>query len=865
MYYVVDQSNPKKPMEYIRVTRKDIYELKEIQIHNFIGKTINDDEISLCKYVLEDIEVPSYYDTKPARVGTMYTHLLNMYHYSENEDYKIKFNNDIDFILFFKCVQTNDYNNSFDLIYREVIDFLAEPTTVESGLLIAKYISNVPLKKETSQNIFIYSNFYNDFTNIESTPIHIFKKFMIHALNILIHFICTSNYNYLFKSNKVNDLFQGICCDSLTYTDNHPIFSINKYFLNKSQNSILSTENIHSTTLLAYLKQLHSKYESSLYIDDVPENICFDGTFNFLLEIYSILYLYSSMNIEVSNYNDLFSKSFEFANSKNFSFDKYEKLTAYKTDFYNNNSINVEHLSRLLHDLFNNDKKVSYISIKEFNSYLDQMYNTFNYSINTPIEYVFIVKTFIHLTKKIITIYTDSKHHKETTTIDIKSVIVDTIEDCQNKEFLSVDCLDEYNYSFDPPNFDIAIYETENYMNTYKNTILSKIINNQIIKDTKLLYYNLNIHNIIDLFKPAIESYLLFSKHPIDRCSHCHMFFLKTSPNRKFCDSALTLESGMTCKEEREEITDQKSLYQKTTNDFNQYLQKIILKGGKSYTRRVYNILEKNKYFDTIKPKDFDKLSKTDKKDLLWVLNSFFNYSYAIMESMNFQKIVKDPTFKDIRYYNNYLYEYTGYDEEPFTSTAYTDLFEEYKKYTRTNKARTNKDTRINEDSNTTEIINIYDSLVKFSESKDSELNFKTIRSKSMQDLNEDDVAKLFEITEIVIHIFFLRLSDWYLEGIKDKPDFTYAFPEVFATSKIGNILYINKNTNNDNKNANDNDNFATSIQYMKQKDIKALEYKINDAENSDIYEDVINTNKDREIKIIDLVTNLEESIKANR
>ena len=854
MYYVVDQSNPKEPMEYIRVTRKDIYELKNVQIHNFIGKPINDDEISLCQYVLEDIEVPSYYDTKPVRIGTMYTHLLNIYHYSENEDYKMNFYNDIDFILFLKCFQTNDYNNSFDLIYREVIDFLAEPTTVESGMLIAKYISNVQLKKETSQNIFIYSNFYNDFTNIESTPIHIFKKFMIHAL---IHFISTSNYTYLFKSNKVNDLFQGTCCDSLTYTDNHPFFSINKCFLNTSQNSILSTENIHSTTLLAYLKQLHSKYESSLYIDDVPENICFESTFNFLLEIYSILYLYSSMNIEVSNYNDLFSKSFEFPNSKNFSFDKYEKLTAYKTDFYNNNSIDFERLSRLLHNLFNNDKKVSYESIKEFNSYLDQMYNTFNYSINMPIEYVFMVKTFIHLTKEIIKISTDSKHLKETTTIDIKSIIEDTIVDYQNKEFLFVDCLDEYNYADDPPNFDIAIYETENYMTTYKDTILSKIINNQIIKDTKLLYYNLNIHNIIDLFKPAIESYLLFSKHPIDRCSHCHMFFLKTSPNRKFCDSALTLESGMTCKEEREEITDQKSLYQKTTNDFNQYLQKIILKGGKSYTLRVYNILEKNKYFDTIKPKGFDKLSKTDKKDLLWVLNSFFNYSYAIMESMNFQKIVKDPTFKDIRYYNNYLYEYTGYDEEPFTSTAYTDLFEEYKKYTRTNKARTNKDTRINKDSNTTEIINIYDSLVKFSESKNSELSFKTIRSKSMQDLNEDDVAKLFEITEIVIHIFFLRLSDWYLEGIKDKPDFTYAFPEEFATSKIVNILYINKN-------ANDNDNFATSIQYMKQEDIKSLEYKINDAENSDIYEDVINTNKDRENQVIKLIKELKEKIFDN-
>lgn len=28
MYYVVDQSNPKEPMEYIRVTRKDIFKIK---------------------------------------------------------------------------------------------------------------------------------------------------------------------------------------------------------------------------------------------------------------------------------------------------------------------------------------------------------------------------------------------------------------------------------------------------------------------------------------------------------------------------------------------------------------------------------------------------------------------------------------------------------------------------------------------------------------------------------------------------------------------------------------------------------------------------------------------------------------------
>ena len=105
---------------------------------------------------------------------------------------------------------------------------------------------------------------------------------------------------------------------------------------------------------------------------------------------------------------------------------------------------------------------------------------------------------------------------------------------------------------------------------------------------------------------PAIKAYLMFSKHPLARCARCGSIFLKTSPNRKFCDSALTLKSGKTCKEERESITNQKSQFQKTTNDFKQYIQKVTLKGGPSYTRRVYNILEKNKYFN---PKDtFNKL-----------------------------------------------------------------------------------------------------------------------------------------------------------------------------------------------------------------------------------------------------------------
>ena len=290
----------------------------------------------------------------------------------------------------------------------------------------------------------------------------------------------------------------------------------------------------------------------------------------------------------------------------------------------------------------------------------------------------------------------------------------------------------------------------------------------------------------------------------------------------------------MTCKEEREAATEHKSLYQKTTNDFKQYLQKVTLKGGPSYTRRVYNILEKNKYFDSEKPKSFEKLSKSDTKDLLWMLNSFFNYSYAIMESMNFQEIVKDPTFKDIRYYNNS-------PENNFTPDAYTDLFEEYKKYTRTNKV-----------SNKTEIVNIYDSLVKFSE-KDSELSFKTIRSKSMQDLNRDDITNLFEITKTVIRVFFLKLSEWYLEDPnQDYPSFFYAFPKEFATSELSNIEYINKN-------ANDNDNIE-NIDNLKEK----IKKKRNDPYIAEDIKAKVQINGARERQVINLITELREKISDN-
>ena len=819
MYYVVDQSNPKEPMEYIRVTRKDIFKIKRnIDPQRFSNISLSDNKISLCHYVLKDIEIPYYYDTKPVKVGTIYTYLLNIQNLRKLKDRIIDPFNDIDFILYHdsyplynlypgkaKASNRNFYN---DKNYAILNDYMTNPQ-------ISKNSSRI-----NSLNNYSFYSFYSDFTNVESTPTYIFKKFMIHALKNLIDIVSSSQYNNFFKTKETDDLFQRDCDEILNITNDYPYFVVKNYFINEIQECISSTENKYYDTLLSYLKKLYFKYETSLYNFNDLDYMNLEESIQLLFEIYCILYLYQSMHIEVSNYYDLFS------DSSDFSFKKYENTISYKinvqdfntTWFWNNN---FKYLLDYFHDIIINKNKSIYNTLKKICIVYD----------NFPLEYLFLL-TFFSFFAHVIKLKSP-----RTTNLDY----IDLLDDIETSRHIKV-TIEHFNSQ--------SRYTTINFKKYgyfgFKEDIdifFSQSVQNQIFKAPRTLYCNFNNfeYPIEDLFKPAIESYLLFSKHPIDQCSHCHMFFLKTSPNRKFCDSTLTLKSGKTCKEEREAITDHKSLYQKTTNDFNQYLQKVTLKGDEPYTRRVYNILEKNKYFASEKPKSFEKLSKSDTKDLLWMLNSFFNYSYAIMESMNFQEIVKDPTFKDIRYYNNS-------PENNFTPDAYTDLFEEYKKYTRTNKGN-----------GVTEVFNIYDSLVEFSKSKEKVLNFKTIRSKSMQDLNGKDIEKLFEITKTVIHVFFLKLSDWCLaKNAREYPEFKYAFPDEFATSKIGNILHINKN-------ANDNDNFATSIQYMKQEDIKALEYKINDAENSDIYKDFINTNKTRERKIIDLVTNLEESIKANR
>ena len=121
-----------------------------------------------------------------------------------------------------------------------------------------------------------------------------------------------------------------------------------------------------------------------------------------------------------------------------------------------------------------------------------------------------------------------------------------------------------------------------------------------------------------------------------------------------------------------------------------------------------------------------------------------------------------------------------------------------------------------------------------------------------MQDLNGDDIAKLFEITETVIHVFFLKLSEWYLEDPdQDYPLFKYAFPKEYATSELGNIQYINKNAN-----ANDNDN----IENLKDK----IKKKRNDPYIAKDINTKVKINEDRENQVIKLITELREKVFDN-
>lgn len=847
MYYVVDQSNPKEPMEYICVTRKD-----DDEIHKY-DLFMDDNEIRIPSYYLNSKFYNEHslfffrgysYETKPEKVGTLYTYLLNIFENSHYDGYySINLYNDIDFILFYSELKRNHYKYPLcELVYLKVTSFLEHPSTLKNGVFIGKFIAEPPLKNEDSQ-INLYSKnyaihtFYNEFFNIKASPLFIFKMFMIHALNTLIHFISSSEYNSSFQSKEFDDLLTKSffeltdCAEDYgtpysdirwEYFDNEILEFYDSYDFYYDQ-SDQCDESLFLYTLLGYLKKLRVKYQSILFIPDDFDYFDTCGLIYFILDIYVIIHSYNLLNIEVVKYHDNSTMFNYFDNISNnlsdetFSNDFYSE---YKIKISDNASIwfwdnTIQRLCEFLHNSHYHQNQPNLDYEKQFNDFVTEIDENLNYCDNLfPPEYLVIKKVFISLLNKVKETFNDSDE------IDILSIINNVIRYYQDIELSSY--TEEYYYEslYDDSNLTESEYE------------LSKFINEYFSHTAPLLYYKLSKPDIIDLFMPAIKAYLMFSKHPLARCARCGSIFLKTSPNRKFCDSALTLKSGKTCKEEREAITNQKSQFQKTTNDFKQYIQKVTLKGGPSYTRRVYNILEKNKYFNPKKPKEFTNLSKSDNKDLLWVLNSFFNYSYAIMESMNFQEIVKDPTFKDVRYYNN--------NPKNFYPLAYRLLFEEYKQYTRTNK-----------DSNTTEIINIYDSLVEFSKSKDSILNFKTIRSKSMQDLNGDDIAKLFEITETVIHVFFLKLSEWYLEDPdQDYPSFKYAFPKEYATSELGNIQYINKN-------ANDN---IENIDNLKEK----IKKKRNDPYIAEDIKTKVQINGAREKQVIKLITELREKIFDN-
>lgn len=858
MYYVVDQSNPKEPMEFIRVTKKDVDEIDAPylfmddndfkKLSSYVNPKFHNDH-SLWHFTISPFHSSFFYDTKPEKVGTLYTYLLNICEDSNYNSYPINLYNDIDFILFFYELKKNHYEYpSYELVYDKVMSFLTHTSTLKNGAFTGKYIAKPPLKNEDS-SINLYSKnyaihtFYNEFFNIKTSPLFIFKMFMIHALNTLIHFISSSEYNSSFQSKEFDDLLTKSffeltdCAEDYgtpysdirwEYFDNEILEFYDSYDFYYDQ-SDQCDESLFLYTLLGYLKKLRVKYQSILFIPDDFDYFDTCGLIYFILDIYVIIHSYNLLNIEVVKYHDnstMFNYFDNISNNLSDETSSNDFYSEYKIKISDNPSIwfwdnTIQHLCEFLLNSCYHQNRLNLDKNKTFDDFITEIDKTSYYCDNfIPLEYLVIKKVFISLLIKVKEIFNDTDFATYVKEFDILSIINNVIKYYQDIELSSY--TEEYYYEslYDDSNLTESEYE------------LSKFINEYFSHTAPLLYYKLSKPDIIDLFMPAIKAYLMFSKHPLARCARCGSIFLKTSPNRKFCDSALTLKSGKTCKEEREAITNQKSQFQKTTNDFKQYIQKVTLKGGPSYTRRVYNILEKNKYFNPKKPKEFTNLSKSDNKDLLWVLNSFFNYSYAIMESMNFQEIVKDPTFKDVRYYNN--------NPKNFYPLAYRLLFEEYKQYTRTNK-----------DSNTTEIINIYDSLVEFSKSKDSILNFKTIRSKSMQDLNGDDIAKLFEITETVIHVFFLKLSEWYLEDPdQDYPSFKYAFPKEYATSELGNIQYINKN-------ANDN---IENIDNLKEK----IKKKRNDPYIAEDIKTKVQINGAREKQVIKLITELREKIFDN-
>ena len=211
---------------------------------------MRDDKISLCHYVLKDIEIPYYYDTKPVKVGTIYTYLLNIQALRKLKNHIIDPLNDIDFILYYESYPRYILYGSQDI--KSNVNFYND----KNYAILNEHMTNPQISKSSSQinslNNYSFYSFYSDFTNVESTPTYIFKKFMIHALKNLIDIISSSQYNNFFKTKKTDYLFQRDCDEILNITNEYPYFAVKNYFINEIQECISSTENNYYDTLLNY-------------------------------------------------------------------------------------------------------------------------------------------------------------------------------------------------------------------------------------------------------------------------------------------------------------------------------------------------------------------------------------------------------------------------------------------------------------------------------------------------------------------------------------------------------------------------------------------------------------------------------------
>lgn len=181
MYYVVDQSNPKEPMEYIRVTKKDVDEIDAPylfmddndfkKLSSYVNPKFHNDH-SLWHFTISPFHSSFFYDTKPEKVGTLYTYLLNICDIYDYNHHSINLYNDIDFILFFYELKKNHYEYPlYELVFDKVTSFLTHTSTLKNGAFTGKYIAKPPLKNEDS-SINLYSKnyaiqtFYNEFFNI---------------------------------------------------------------------------------------------------------------------------------------------------------------------------------------------------------------------------------------------------------------------------------------------------------------------------------------------------------------------------------------------------------------------------------------------------------------------------------------------------------------------------------------------------------------------------------------------------------------------------------------------------------------------------------------------------------------------------